>query len=175
MKAGRGGKPPALARGPVVEFYGSGELSDRTRWLPSDPEALAAALAAGQPLTLKAAYHLLGETLVSAEFTRVVFKVAAAVDRVEILDVVADQLGRRGHGLAADEHGERLELIFDEQTTTLLGYQRFLADPSHGYAPVGTLVSWQAYIDRRLLDALPAELGNPRGWSSSRGNSSLPP
>ena len=94
---------------------------------------------------------------------RGVFEVAAAVRAVELLDVVADQLGRRGHGLAADEHGDRLELIFDEQTTTLLGYQRFLADPAHGYAPVGTLVSWQAYLDRRLLDALPAELEAPPG------------
>lgn len=162
---------PELARGPVVEFYGPGELSDRTRRLPSDPGALAAALAAGPPFTLKAAYHLLGETFVSAEFTRVVFDVAMAVEAVETLDLVADQLGRRGHGLAAVEHGERLELIFDEQTTTLLGHQRFLADPSHGYAPVGTLVSWQAYLDRRRLDALPAELGDPAGSPPDFGGS----
>jgi len=165
---------PELARGPVVEFYGPGELSDRTRRLPSDPVALAATLAAGPPFTLKAAYHLLGETLVSAEFTRVVFDVAMAVEAVETLDVVADQLGRHGHGLAAIEHGERLELIFDEQTTTLLGHQRFLADPSHGYAPVGTLVSWQAYLDRRRLDTLPAELGDPAGSRDSGDSRPLP-
>lgn len=165
---------PELARGPVVEFYGPGELSDRTRRLPSDPDALAAALAAGPPFTLKAAYHLLGETFVSAEFTRVVFDVAMAVEAVETLDVVTDQLGRRGHGLAAVEHGERLELIFDEPTTTLLGHQRFLADPSHGYAPVGTLVSWQAYLDRRRLDALPAEFGESPGSRDAGGSRPLP-
>ena len=60
---------PELARGPVVEFYGPGELSDRTRALPSNPEKLAAALTAGPRPTLKAAYHLLGETLASADFT----------------------------------------------------------------------------------------------------------
>lgn len=160
---------PELARGPVVEFYGPGELSDRTRRLPSDPDALAAELMAGPPLTLKAAYHLLGETCVSAEFTRVVFDVAMAVEAIETLDVVADQLGRRGHGLAAVERGERLELIFDEETTTLLGHQRFLADPSHAYAPVGTLVSWQAYLDRRRLDALPAQLRDPPGSRDDGG------
>ena len=44
----------------------------------------------------------------------------------------------------------------DQDAHELLGYQLFLVDPAHGYAPVGTLVSWCAYIRRELVDSLPA-------------------
>jgi len=39
------------------------------------------------------------------------------------------------------EHGERVEVIFDRDATELRDFQLFLVDPSHGYAPVRTLVS----------------------------------
>ena len=66
---------------------------------------------------------------------------------------VTDQLGRSGHGLNAEE-GHRLELVFITDTAELLGHQRYLIDPS-GYAPVGTLVSWTAYLSRELHYSLP--------------------
>jgi hypothetical protein len=149
---------PELTHGPSLELFAPGCLgSSRARLatLLTDPTALRLALAARSPVTLKLVYHLLGEMLMSGEFCRALHAVAAGVNGVDVLPAVSDQLGREGHGLSAIEHGQRLELIFNGETSALLGYQRFLVDPDHGYAPVGTLVSWSTYLDRRLVDALP--------------------
>lgn len=92
----------------------------------------------------------------SPDLCRAVYEIARRLDHVEELGETRDQLGRAGLGLARVEHGDRVEAIFDRDASELLAYQRFLADPSHGYAPVGTLVSWTAYIRRELVDSLPA-------------------
>jgi hypothetical protein len=130
------------------------------RWdladLPLDPTRLAGELSRRVPLTLHRVFNLLGESLVEADLCRAVYEVAARLDDVEVLGEASDQLGRAGRGLARVEHGERVEVIFDQDAHELLGYQLFLVDPAHGYAPVGTLVSWCAYTRRELVDSLPA-------------------
>ena len=123
--------------------------------LPLDPARLAGELSRRVPLTLQRIYNLLGESLVEPDLCRAVYEVAKRLDHVEELGETRDQLGRAGLGLARVEHGDRVEAIFDRDASELLAYQRFLADPSHGYAPVGALVSWAAFTHRELVDALP--------------------
>jgi hypothetical protein len=123
--------------------------------LPLDREGLAHELSRHGPLTLQRVYNLLAESLVEPDLCRSVYEIARRLDDVEELAEAHDQLGRAGRGLARVEHGDRVEAIFDDDATELLSYQRFLADPSHGYAPVGTLVSWAAFIRRELVDSLP--------------------
>jgi hypothetical protein len=124
--------------------------------LPPDPARLGSELSRRGPLTLQRVYNLLGEALVEPELCRAVYELARRLDHMEELGETRDQLGRPGRGLARVEHGDRVEAIFDSDTSELISYQRFLADPSHGYAPAGTLVSWAAFIRRELVDSLPA-------------------
>jgi hypothetical protein len=123
--------------------------------LPLGTTGLAGELTRRGPLTLQRVYNLLGESLVKPELCRAVYDIARRLDHVEELDETCDQLGRAGRSLVGVEHGDRVEAIFDADACELLGYQRFLADPNHGYAPVGTLVSWAAFIRRELVDSLP--------------------
>lgn len=149
---------PRLAHGPSLDLFAPGCLGRsraRLASLPSEPEALEAALTKRGPLTLHLVQNLLGEALVEPDLCRALYKVAARLPGVEVVSTVADQLGRPGRGLAVLKHGHRLELVFDDDTTGLLAYQRFLIDPAQTYAPVGTLVSWQAFLSRQLVDELP--------------------
>lgn len=149
---------PDLTHGLVVELYAPDCLGlSRRRWarLPTDPKALGAALATRAPITLRDIYELLGEALVTPERCCALYDIATHLPGVELLDAVSDQLGRPGHGLARVEHGHRIELIFNSDATELIANQSFLAEAS-SYAPAGTLVSWSAYVDRQLVDALPA-------------------
>jgi hypothetical protein len=151
---------PQLAHGPDIHLCAPGCLSGsrgRRARLPRDPDALEAALSARSPLTLKAVQGLLGEAVVEREFCIALYRVARRLPRVEVMRSIADQLGRRGHGLARVENGERLELVFSSDTGELLAYQRFLVEPQP-FAPAGTLHSWSAYLSRRLVDCLPAEI-----------------
>jgi hypothetical protein len=149
-----------LAHGPGVDLFAPGCLSGsraRRARLLRDPDAVEAALNARSPLTLKTVQGLLGEAVVDAEFCRTLYRIAQRLPAVEVVESIADQLGRRGHGLARVENGARLELIFSRETSELLAYQRFLVEPQR-FAPSGTLVSWSAYLTRRLVDRLPAEI-----------------
>ncbi len=148
---------PELTHGPGVELFAPGCLGGSRRRLvalPADPEALGAALAARSPITLRDIRGLLGEALMAPELCRALYEVARQLPGVELLDALSDQLGRPGHGLGRVENAHRIELIFNGDTTELIAFQSFLAEASP-YAPVDTLVSWSAYIERQLVDALP--------------------
>jgi hypothetical protein len=123
--------------------------------LPLDPTRLAGELSRRVPLTLRRVYNLLGESLVDRALCQAFYDVASRLDGVEVLGETTDQTGRVGLGLARVERGERVEVIFDSDASELLAYQLFLTDASHGYAPVGTLVSWAAFIHRELVESLP--------------------
>jgi hypothetical protein len=124
--------------------------------LPLEPTQLASELSRRVPLTLHRVHNLLGESLVEPDLCHAVYEVASRLDHIEVLDATSDEVGRPGRGLARVEHGERVEVVFDRDASELLGYRQFLVDPEHGYAPVGTLVSWAAFIRRELVDSLPA-------------------
>lgn len=149
---------PQLDHGPGTEMFAPGCLGTRRAWqekLPSDPDALRAALAKKRwSLTLKSVSELVGEALYPPGFCRAAYEVIRRLPDVETLPAVSDQLGRSGHGLAHEDEGHRRELVFNTDTTELLGRQWYLIDPG-GYAPVGTLVSWTAYLSRGLHDSLP--------------------
>ncbi|HUA45512.1 MAG TPA: hypothetical protein VMA77_09815 [Solirubrobacteraceae bacterium] len=156
----KGAGSPALAHAAGIDLFAPGCLPGsraRRARLPSDPDGIEAALSARSPLTLHTVQELLGEAVVAPDFCRAMYRIARGLSGVEVLNETMDQLGRYGHGLARVEHGERLELIFAGDTSELLAYQRFLAEPQ-SFAPTGTLNSWSAFIARRVVDALPEDI-----------------
>lgn len=153
---------PALVHGPRDELFSEGCLGSTPPWLAkllANREALGAELRARRMLSLHDISQLLGETLVTPALCRALYEIAKRLPNMEVLASATDQLGRAGHGVARAEDGQRIELIFDPETTELLACHRFLIDPDQTYAPVGTLVSWSSYLDRQLVDSPP--LGTP--------------
>ena len=59
------------------------------------------------------------------------YEVASELPGVQLLGTVSDPVGRKGIGVACSDpqHGERLELIFDPKTSTLLGERWVLTSP----------------------------------------------
>jgi hypothetical protein len=132
----------------------SGSRARRAR-LPRDLDALEAALNEHSPLSLQTVEQLLSEAVVEPEFCRALYRVAQRLARVEVIDAIVDQHGRAGQGLARIEHVHRIELIFSSDISELLGYQHVLVEPQP-FAPVGTLHSWSVFLDREVVDDLPA-------------------
>ena len=98
--------------------------------------------------------ELLGEAVVTPDFVRESYEVARRLPGVEDVGALSDQIGRVGRGLASIEHRERVELVFAANLSELLGYQWFLAE-DHSFAQAGTLHSWSAFLERKIVDRLP--------------------
>lgn len=133
-------------------LYGHGPLLSR---LPTDPAALTAQLESGHRLTLHRIGELMGEAVVPDALGRALYQVASELPGAEVLRAATDELGRNGHGLARDERGERVELIFAPDSPELLGNRSVLIDPDANYAPPGAVVGWTSYVSREVVDSLP--------------------
>jgi hypothetical protein len=123
--------------------------------LPTNPAALAAELETRRKLTLHRIGELMGEALVPDALGRTLHQVATQLPGAEVLATAIDELGRTGHGIARDERGQRVELIFDPDSFELLGNREVLVDPDADFAPSGALVGWTSYLSREVVDSLP--------------------
>jgi hypothetical protein len=133
-------------------LYGHGPLLSK---LPTDPAALAAKLNSGRRLTLHRIGELMGEAVVPDALGRALYQVASELPGAEVLATATDELGRIGHGIARDERGERVELIFAPDGPELLGTRSVLVDPDANYAPLGAVVGWTSYVSREVVDSFP--------------------
>jgi hypothetical protein len=103
---------------------------------------------------------LLGESFARPELRAALYRVASELPGVQLLGTVTDPLGRKGIGVAYTDatHGERLELIFDPKTSTLLGERNVVTSSRRsGIAvPAGTVVGYTAHLASRVVDAITA-------------------
>jgi hypothetical protein len=151
---------PKLTHGPSIDLFAPGCLPGARAWrarVVRHPGGLDAGLSARGPLTLHGVQELLGEAVVEPEFCRAVYEIARRLPGVEVIDRICDQLGRAGHGLARVEHAHKVVVIFSPDSSQLLAYQHFLAEPQP-FAPAGTLHSWNAFLTRRIVVGLPPEI-----------------
>lgn len=89
----------------------------------------------------------LRETDASPALRAALYRAAALIPGVHLLGVVRDHLGRRGLGVAYDSHGVRHELIFNPQTSALMGEQELgSASGANG---------WAVYLQSRVVNRLP--------------------
>jgi hypothetical protein len=150
------GSPP-LEHGPSIDLFAPdclGGSQSRRKRLARDPDGQDAALVK-YTKQLHDTQELLAEGVVSAELCRAAYQVAASLPGVVSSGQVKDELGRVGRGLIEVNRGERLELIFTDDLTELLGYRHVLTEPRE-YAPEGALHSWAAFLERELVTELPA-------------------
>lgn len=157
------GSPP-LSTAPSDTTFGPHTLSDGPvglASLPTDPSALAAALAAGK---LEGVPHspaeefvqigdLLRETDAAPALRAAAYQVAATLPGVEVLGRIADHSGRIGIGVASTLAGVRNELIFDPSTSALLGEEGVVVGPQAG-EPIGTVNDWAVYLSSGIVNSL---------------------
>jgi hypothetical protein len=143
---------------PSLDLFAAGCLQGHGPMLsklPTNPAALAAELETRRKLTLHRIGELMGEALVPDALGRTLHHVATQLSGAEVLATATDELGRTGHGIARDERGQRVELIFEPDSFELLGNREVLVDPDADFAPAGAVVGWTSYLSREVVDSLP--------------------
>lgn len=108
---------------------------------------------------------LLRESTVPPAGRAGVWRAAAYLPGVELLDGVRDPVGRPGLALAREQDGLRSELVFDPDAATLLAERQVISDEDNPYGPdyaVGTAVSATTYLAQRLVSSAPSPEGRSR-------------
>ncbi|MFL5914861.1 MAG: CU044_5270 family protein [Gaiellaceae bacterium] len=97
---------------------------------------------------------LLRETYAPPAVRSALYTIAAELPGIQLIGATHDQLGRPGTAVAYVSHGLSHELIFDPQTSALIGEQTVLADPSQANYPfpAGTVLDWTSYLRSGVVD-----------------------
>lgn len=102
---------------------------------------------------------LLRETAAPPELRAALFRVAARIPGVELIGDVEDPVGREGIavGRESDDGGylERIELIFDPDTSELLAERQLLLEEVDWVdAEPGTVIGWAVYLDNGVTNSV---------------------
>lgn len=162
------GSPPLPRPGSVEDsaVSGSGMPFDASK-LPTDPAALREMIEArnirgvsgppGEAETFTLIGDMLRRTYLPAAIRAALYELTAELPGVELLGAVEDPVGRHGIGIAYTDRkrGTRHELIFDPQTSVLLGERESIvrADAFGFEAPVGTTIGYAAYLESKVVDS----------------------
>jgi hypothetical protein len=158
---------PTISTAPSDTAFGACGLSDGPTdlsTLPTDPTTLGQLIAerkieGGPPGPAEDFIEvgdLLRETNASPVLRTALFQVAENLSGIELLGSVSDHAGRSGIGLAIVQDGVRDELIFDSQTSALLGEEETIIGPDSDWdAPIGTVLGWSVYLSSSIVDKLP--------------------
>ncbi|MGW0825932.1 CU044_5270 family protein [Streptomyces sp. NPDC002845] len=102
---------------------------------------------------------LLGESYPPAELYSALFKAAAKIPGVVVVDDAVDAVGRRGVAVARldETSGEREEWIFDKKTHVFLGERSVQVNKNSGEDALikpGTVTYTSAIMDRAIVDGM---------------------
>ncbi|RLU86936.1 hypothetical protein CTZ27_24470 [Streptomyces griseocarneus] len=143
----------------------SREVTDRSSYnsvkaLPTDPDALLARLYGagrmGDPQADWTAFgevgQLLEEQIATPEISAALFKAAAKIPGVTLMDRAADATGRPGIAITHTGPDSRQEWIFDRSTYQYLGQREVLIRPYRGLEP-GAVTYETVVVKRAVVDA----------------------
>lgn len=162
------GSPPLPRAGEVEDSaLSGGGLIDASE-LPTDPPTLRRMIEArevegiggppGEAETFTLIGDMLRESYLPAAVRAAVYELTAELPRVELLGEVDDPVGRPGVGIAYTDRkrGTRHELIFDPETSALLGEQESIVrSGAFGFrAPRGTPIGYAAYLESKVVDSV---------------------
>ncbi len=158
------GSPPLLPHGQRYERpFGPGELAPRDLGaLPRDPASLAHLIASGgaqgtsaevdgDPLDTVA--NLLGDVPVTADLRSDLFNATAHLPGIVTRGEVRDPVGRAGLSVALVRTGVRTELVFDSQSSALLGKIVTRVD---GAGHALEVLERTTYVERGVVDSASA-------------------
>jgi hypothetical protein len=165
------GSPPLPRAGEVEDGTLSGAGILDTSELPTDPATLRRMIEArevegiggppGEAETFTLIGDMLRETYLPAPVRAAIYELTAELPNVELLGEVEDPVGRPGIGIAYTDRrrGIRHELIFDPETSALLGEQEsIVGSEAFGFeAPPGTPIGYAAYLESKVVDSVGEE------------------
>ncbi|MFE3162519.1 CU044_5270 family protein [Streptomyces sp. NPDC059224] len=135
---------------------------DYLKTLPTDPDALLTKIykeTKGQgnspdQQAFTTVGDLLEEQLAPANLTAALYRAAAKIPGVVVLEHAQDAAGREGIALAHvdQDSGDRTEWVFDPTTYTYLGSRAVQINDTNGIAP-GTVTTRTAVLERAVVDA----------------------
>jgi hypothetical protein len=156
------GKPPLPTSGDVrsERFSRSDAPWFDASSLPPDANQLETALRSDPSLINDGQiYDRIGNLLAqgdsSPEVRAALFEVASRLEGIQLLGTKDDPQGRAGTAMAIDANGERVELIFDPNSSQLLAIETYdlLANGA-----VGPLTSWRSFESTKVVDTGPTNL-----------------
>jgi hypothetical protein len=108
----------------------------------------------GNAETFQIISDLLRETSAAPAVRSALYTIASQLPGVELIGPTHDQIGRPGTGVAYVSRGLRNELIFDSQTSALLGEQQTVVERSkeNPFLP-GTVIGWAAYLASGIVNS----------------------
>ncbi|WP_028800016.1 CU044_5270 family protein [Streptomyces sp. 142MFCol3.1] len=135
---------------------------DYLKTLPTDPDALLKKIykeTKGQGNSpdqeaFTTVGDLLAEQLAPAKLNVALYRAAAKIPGVVVVDHAKDAAGREGIALAHvdQKSGDRTEWIFDPKTYAYLGSRAVQVKQADGIKP-GTVINWTAVLERAVVDA----------------------
>ncbi|MER5539202.1 CU044_5270 family protein [Streptomyces mirabilis] len=135
---------------------------DYLKTLPTDPDALLKKIykeTKGQGNSpdqeaFTMVGDLLGEQLAPAKLNAALYRAAAKIPGVVVVDHVKDAAGREGIALAHvdQQSGDRTEWIFDRKTYAYLGSRGVQVKQADDVKP-GTVLEYTAVLERAVVDA----------------------
>ncbi|QFZ76391.1 hypothetical protein GFH48_26765 [Streptomyces fagopyri] len=135
---------------------------DYLKTLPTDPDALLKRIykeTKGQgnspdQQAFTTVGDLLNEEIAPAKLNAALYRAAAKIPGVVVVEHAQDAAGREGIALAhVDQRsGDRTEWIFDRGTYTYLGSRAVQVKQADGVKP-GTVINWTAVLERAVVDA----------------------
>ncbi len=160
-----GAGSPELPGGKTTdEAFGPEGLVFQDLWnLPTGPGELREAVErlvsevgpTGDSETFQLVGQLLRETYAPPEVRSALYRLMADIPGVELVGDTKDETGRAGVAVAYTPRGVRLELIFDPETSQLIGERQVAVDPGKAglHVAQGTVIGWAAYLDSRVVDS----------------------
>ncbi|MET9410830.1 CU044_5270 family protein [Streptomyces sp. NPDC002935] len=145
-----------------VESSLGGPSYDYLKTLPTDPDALLKKIykeTKGQGNSpdqeaFATVGDLLREQLAPAKLNAALYRAAAKIPGVVVVDHAKDAAGREGIALAHvdQKSGDRTEWIFDRKTYAYLGSRAVQVKQAYGIKP-GTVIQSTAVLERAVVDA----------------------
>lgn len=155
---------PHLGRGQVEDFALSDQPFLDTAGLPTEPRALRKLIEArkhpqftdppGEAETFTLIGELLRNTYLPPSLRAALYRVTAELPGVELLGEVEDPVGRTGIGIAYTKGRVKHELIFDPETSALLGEREIAARPIPEFqVPAGTETGSATYLESKVVES----------------------
>ncbi|MFI8536740.1 CU044_5270 family protein [Streptomyces aquilus] len=95
---------------------------------------------------------LVNESLIPPAQAAALYRAAARIPDVHVVDDAVDAAGRHGVAIARDDRGRRFELIFDKETKEYLGERQVaLKDLAQGVEK-GDVIARTAVLERAVVD-----------------------
>jgi hypothetical protein len=156
---------PHLGSGGVEDFALSGQPFLDTSNLPTQPKALRRLIEArkilrvdgppGEAETFTLIGDMLRNTYLPPAFRAALYRVVAELPKVELRGEVKDPVGRTGIGVAYTKGSTTHELIFDPETSALLGEREVAAHRiPELQVPAGTETGSVTYLESKVVDSL---------------------